>query len=149
MWCAILGIPALLIWGIIIPVIALIILIKWRRSLDKWSVQKHLLVLYQGLKHDRFYWELINTARKTILLSLPVFLSTESLNYKVLLATVVMIVMLMIQNKLEPYKADENNYLESNEIMTGSLTIFWAMIFEDRDNDQSTINFIVFLIGKC
>ena len=69
--------------------------------------------------------------------------------YKVLSATVVMIVMLRIQQKLEPYKADENNYLESNEIMTGTLTVFWAMIFEDRDNDQSTINFIVFLIGKC
>ena len=124
MWCAILGIPTLLIWGISTPIIALTALIKLRKWLDQWSVQKYLLVLYQGLKLDRFYWELINTARKTILLSLPVFLSTESLNYKVLSATVVMIVNLRIQQKLEPYKADENNSLEYNEILTGSLTIF-------------------------
>ena len=81
-------------------------------------------MLYQGLKLDRFYWELINTTRKSILLSLPVFLSTESLNYKVLSATLVMIINLRIQQKLEPYKADENNSLEYNEILTGSLTIF-------------------------
>ena len=87
-------------------------------------MQKYLLVIYQGLKYNRFYWELINTTRKIILLSLPVFLSTESLNYKVLSTTIVMIAMLRIQQKLEPYKAEENNSLEYNEIMTGCLTIF-------------------------
>ena len=147
-WWWLLGIPIILVWGIGMPVWALVILIKWRQSLDQWNVQKYMLVLYQGLKLDRFYWELINTARKTVLLSVPAFLSTESLNYKVLSATVIMVVMLRIQQRLEPYKADENNYLEYNEILTGTLTVFWAMIFQDRDNNQASINLVVFLICK-
>ena len=58
----------LLVWGIGAPIAALIVLLKYKKSLDTWNVQKYLLVLYQGLKLERFYWELINTTRKTLLL---------------------------------------------------------------------------------
>ena len=58
----------LLVWGIGAPIVALLVLLKYKKSLDTWNVQKYLLVLYQGLKSKRFYWELINTARKTLLL---------------------------------------------------------------------------------
>ena len=68
---------------------------------------------------NRFYWELINTVRKSILLCLPVLFSTSSINYKVLSATLVMIAILKMQNKLEPYIKDDNNDLEFSEIITG------------------------------
>ena len=67
-WCGLLGTTMLLIWGIGIPVSALITMIKLRKTLDTWDVQKYLLMLYQGLKLDRYYWELINTVRKCLLL---------------------------------------------------------------------------------
>ena len=67
-WCGLLGTTMILIWGIGIPVSALIIMVKLRKKLDSWDVQKYLLMLYQGLKLDRFYWELINTVRKCLLL---------------------------------------------------------------------------------
>ena len=54
-WCGLLGTSMVLIWGIGIPVSALVILIKLRKSLDTWEVQKYLLMLYQGLKLDRYY----------------------------------------------------------------------------------------------
>ena len=67
-WCAIAGVPMLFIWGIGAPILALAVMLKYKKSLNEWNVQKYLLVLYQGLKLERFYWELINTARKTLLL---------------------------------------------------------------------------------
>ena len=67
-WCAILGIPMILIWGLGIPISALIVMIRLRKSLDTWNVQKYLLMLYQGLKLECYYWELINSARKILLL---------------------------------------------------------------------------------
>ena len=57
-----------LIWGIGIPVSALITMVKVRKILNTWDVQKYLLMLYQGLKTDKFYWELVNTVRKSLLL---------------------------------------------------------------------------------
>ena len=67
-WCGLLGTTMILVWGIGIPVSALITMVKLRKKLDSWDVQKYLLMLYQGLKLDRFYWELINTVRKCLLL---------------------------------------------------------------------------------
>ena len=67
-WCAILGIPMILIWGLGIPITALIIMIRLRKILDTWNVQQYLLMLYQGLKLECYYWELINSARKILLL---------------------------------------------------------------------------------
>ena len=71
-------------------------------------------------------------------------MSTLSLNYKVLSATALMIGILRIQKKFEPYKTDSYNKLEFNEIVTGTLTIYATMIYQDEENNQPTIDFIVF-----
>ena len=138
----------LFIWGIGAPILALAVMLKYKKSLNEWNVQKYLLVLYQGLKLERFYWELINTARKTLLLWLPTLMSTLSLNYKVASAIILMIGVLRIQKKLEPYKTEANNKLEFNEIITGTFTIYATMIYQDEDNNQPMIDFIVFWLGK-
>ena len=111
-------------------------------------MQKYLLMLYQGLKVNRFYWELINTARKAMLLCLPAFMSTASLNYKVLSATSIMIVILRVQNDLEPYKDDSHNKLEFNEIITGAFTIYATLIFQNDEKNNSQIDLMIFLIGE-
>ena len=71
-------------------------------------------------------------------------MSTLSLNYKVASAIILMIGVLRIQKKLEPYKTDANNKLEFNEIITGTFTIYATMIYQDEDNNQPMIDFIVF-----
>ena len=148
LWSALLGIPNVVIWGIGIPVTALVLLIKYKNKLEQWEVQRYLLMLYQGLNKNRFYWELVNTLRKSLLLSISVFLSTVSLQYRALAATFLMIVFSRLQNKLSPYKLKENNRLESYEILTGSLTIFSSMVFEDEQNSVTAINMIIFILGN-
>ena len=55
---------------------------------------------------------------------------------------------LRIQEKLKPYNTDENNTLEKLEILTGTLTIFATLIFEDEENKQTTIQLITYWGGK-
>ena len=106
-------------------------------------------MLYQGLKIDRFYWEFINTTRKAVLLCLPAFMSTASLNYKVLSATTIMLIILRVQHDLEPYKDDTNNKLEFNEIITGAFTIYATLIFQnDDEKSNGQIDLLVFLVCK-
>ena len=142
------GIPNIVIWGIGIPAIGLILLIKYKSQLDTWAVQKYLLMLYQGLHSNRFYWEFVNTLRKSLLLTISVFMSTISLYYRSLFATILMIIFWRIQKRLQPYKLMTNNKLESFEILTGSMTIFSSMIFEDEENSVNLINLIVFILGN-
>ena len=59
-----------------------------------------------------------------------------------------MIIILRIQEKLKPYNIDEYNKLEKLEILTGTLTIFATLIFEDEENKQTTIQLITYWGGK-
>ena len=120
---------------------------KFRKSLDKWEIQKYLLMLYQGLKIDRFYWKFINTARKVILLCLPTSMFTVSLNYKILSATTIMLIILRVQHDLEPYKDDTNNKLEFNEIITGAFAIYATLIFQNEEKNRK-IELMIFLFCK-
>ena len=56
--------------------------------------------------------------------------------------------MLRIQEKLKPYNTDQYNKLENLEILTGTLTIFATLIFEDEENKQTTIQLITYWAGK-
>ena len=59
-----------------------------------------------------------------------------------------MTIILRIQEKLKPYKKDEYNDLENLEILTGTITIYAALIFEDEENKQTTIQLITYWGGK-
>ena len=59
-----------------------------------------------------------------------------------------MIIIFRIQQKLKPYSTDQNNELESLEILTGTLTIYATLIFEDEENKQTTIRSITYWTGK-
>ena len=56
--------------------------------------------------------------------------------------------MLRIQEKLKPYNTDQYNKLENLEIMTGTLTIYATLIFEDEENKQTTIQWMTYWGGK-
>lgn len=146
-WFMALGVPTTLIWGIGIPVGAMIFLLKYRNRLDTWEVQKYLLMLYQGLRHERYYWELINGTRKALLLCISSFLSTIAVSYRVLIATIVLVFILRLQQKFSPYKYRSFNYLEFYEILTGTFTIITTLIFEEKDKN-TTLNFLCFLACK-
>ena len=59
-----------------------------------------------------------------------------------------MIIILRIQQKFKPYSIHQNNELESLEILTGTLTIYATLIFEDEENKQTTIQSITYWTGK-
>ena len=105
-------------------------------------------MLYQGLNQDRFYWEFINTFRKSLLLSISVFLSASHLFYKVLTATIIMVIIRNLQYKLKPYKLKVNNSLELSEITTGAFTIFASVIFNEDDNNVVIVDRLLFILSK-
>ena len=71
-WWAMIALPILIIWAAGCPILVFIILFKNRKSLQEKYMQNYFLMLYQGLKDNVFYWELVNTLRKVILVSINV-----------------------------------------------------------------------------
>ena len=118
LWYALLGIPMVLIWGIIFPIWGFMIMKSNLMNLDKWEIQKYFLFLNIGLKQEVYFWEFVNTIRKLLLLTIPIILQTVSSNYKALLIIVLLVIMLRVHKSLKPYKKESYNDFEYDEITT-------------------------------
>ena len=128
------ALPILIIWVVGSPFIALAILYKNRKDLDHGFIKNYMLVLYQGLKPSAFYWEFINTLRKSLVLTVSVFMSTQSSYYQVLISVIILYGVYRLQLRLKPYKYEENNYLEQHAINSGTITILCGLIFAQSGN---------------
>ena len=96
--------PMIIVYVIGAPLAALIVLYKSRKNLDNPNVVKYILLLYQGLKHEVFYWELVNTWRKLILLWLYVFIPDNYNIMKALIGVFILFVWSIAQYRLKPFK---------------------------------------------
>ena len=100
------AIPMLVIYVIGVPFSAFWILYKNRYNLSKPSVLSYFLILYQGLKHEIYYWEIWNTLRKFILLSLHVFIPDDLKMLKALFGVFVLTFFSTLQLRIKPFKID-------------------------------------------
>ena len=121
------------------PLGAFILLFKYVR--EEGLTKQYFLILYQGLKANRFYWEFINTLRKVLILS--VFVLNNTL--KVVLSSIVLIVTARIQMILEPYKDERNNDIELLAVSSGIVTILANLIYTESDK-VDTLNLVTLLI---
>ena len=86
------------------PTVAFIILYKNRSRLDDPKVLRYIILLYQGLRHEVYYWELVNTLRKCFLLSLHVFIPDEFKIMKALVGVFIMFMIALLQARIRPFK---------------------------------------------
>ena len=99
-----LAVPMLLVYVIGAPLLAFFVLFKNRKNLDKPEIIKYILLLYQGLRHERYYWELVNTLRKCTLLGLQVFIPDSYTTVKALVGVLVLFICALMQARLNPFK---------------------------------------------
>ena len=146
-WCVFIGVPIIFLWSIGLPVAeAFAVLFKNRKSLHKLDVQRYLLMLYQGLKDNVFYWELINTTRKICMIAINALLSTFPLIYSAASAVVVLVFLMRVQLRLHPYKRDLNNRLEMEAMTTGTATLFCGVLFVSDTQDFAIITTMILIV---
>ena len=138
MWCFAIGFPILVIWVIFIPIFALILLTIYIKKGDDNKVKQYMLILYQGLKPNRYYWEFVNSLRKVLILMSFTLFVTFSLAYRIMIAIIILLITFRIQINLNPYKNDDYNSIEILALLTGTVTIFSGLIFTMDDEDQES-----------
>lgn len=121
-------------------------LFRHRKSLDETHVQRYLLILYQGLKNKVFYWELVNTIRKILMISVNVLMSTQPLIYSATTAVIILVILLRIQIRLQPYKLDYNNKLEIEAVITGTATLFAGVLFITENDEFAELVLVILMI---
>ena len=138
MWCFAIGFPILVIWVIFIPIFALILLTIYIKKGDDNKIKQYMLILYQGLKPNRYYWEFVNSLRKVLILMSFTLFVTFSLAYRIMIAIIILLITFRIQINLNPYKNDDYNSIEILALLTGTVTIFSGLIFTMDDEDQES-----------
>ena len=102
-----------------------------------------MLILYQGLKQDRYYWEFINSLRKVlILVSFSLFITFAPF-YRLMTSIIVLGITFRVQIYLSPYKEDKNTNIENLAILAGALTLYSGLVFTSENEQHSFLNAII------
>ncbi|CAI2376021.1 unnamed protein product [Moneuplotes crassus] len=128
-WCLYLAVPILLIWVVSIPLIGIYILYKAKKN-ENSQMLDYFLILCQGLKGNIYYWEFINTLRKTLLVICFLLPTTLKIGFSIL----IMGISERVENYLKPYKLPENNKIEILAIIAGILTLNVNLIYEQNES---------------
>ena len=64
------------------PVVGIVGLTWKRAQLRRKHFRMYFLILYQGMRSNRYYWEFVNVIRKIMLLMISVFIPQEIIFYK-------------------------------------------------------------------
>ncbi|CAI2368858.1 unnamed protein product [Moneuplotes crassus] len=137
-WLFVVSGPILIVWVVSLPLMALFLLYKNIKKETESKINQYFLILYQGLKKDKFYWEFINTTRKILILALFVLPTTM----KMLVSISILIFFARIQIFLQPYTDESNNSIEILAISAGIITIFSGLLYSQPDevNNLNTLS---------
>ena len=105
-----------------------------------------MLILYQGLKPNRYYWEFVNSLRKVLILISFSLLITSSPIYRIMVAIIILLATFRIQLHLHPYRNENYNNIEILALLTGSLTILSGLIFTSDEEQNTILNAIVLVV---
>ena len=136
-----LALPILIIWVIWAPVLALILLFKNIKKAKNNTIKQYFLILYQGLKPNRFYWEFVNTLRKFLIYAALLLPDT----LKIMCASAVLIISGRIQLRLKPYKEESNNEVELLAINTGTIAILSTLVYSEEEGAE-VFHYFAFLV---
>ena len=136
----------LIIYALGFPFAIFIILYRNRNNLNDPKVLSYFLLLYQGLRHERYYWELVNTFRKFALLSIQVFVTDEFKVIKSLLGSLILFLASVIQARQKPFKITAVSDLEHREMISSILTLYGGIIFVQEPNDLQFLSIVIFVM---
>ena len=93
----IVGLPMIMLWVLGIPMLGITFLTVKRKSIEHTKFKKNFLILYQGLKPNRYYWEFINALRKVIILIINVLIPSDMWTYRIMIAVIFLLMFLRVQ----------------------------------------------------
>jgi len=147
-----LGIPMFLFWVVGIPFFAWIILYRNRSLIQapvagtsavtrarKKIFESQMAFLYRGYKPTRYYWFLVEMARKVALVAISVFFP-GALYTQLLLASMLMFVSILAQIFAQPFENRIPGAVEFLSLGTSFMIFFLAnFLFVDTMNDDAKV----------
>ena len=143
------SLPALIVWGIGMPAIAIVLLRRNYVNNRLFEVRTLSIFgfLYNGYKFQNYYWEIIILYRKVLIVFVLVFLALVSIEVQALVALFIMMMSLVFHAKNLPFEKPHQNMLETQSIIAASITIYCGLYYLSNSlNEATKIIFFVLII---
>jgi predicted outer membrane repeat protein len=142
------AIPGIIIWGITVPLICLLFLIKNRRKLKDIEIRLKFGFLFNGYSAQYYYWEFVIISRKMFIICISVFLGSISVPVQALVAISVLITAFFLHLKHSPYEHKDLNEMERRSILVAMITIYCGLFYMSGglNNIAKIVFFSVILI---
>jgi hypothetical protein len=139
-WSLGLGLPAVLMWCIIVPVAMGVGLHLCRDRADSDSFREHFGFLYRTYKPERMWWEAVWAARTVLLTLISVFEFPMQRYFSVLALLLVFWASAALQNVFKPYefKALHRMHLVSTSCLAATTLGALAMFAYDVEESTAT-----------
>lgn len=132
------GLPLAALFGVGIPLLALVVLALRRKLLytDR-PTQRVLGLLYAGLRREKWFWESIVLARKSLLAAGAVLLQPLSLSMQVQFTMLFTLIALVVHSINRPYESEVVNMIETTSLLTVLLTMLAGLFFTSPVPDHN------------
>ncbi|CDW79374.1 UNKNOWN [Stylonychia lemnae] len=111
-WSYGVAMPAMIVWGLGIPLFASQLMYHERHKLDSLETKAKYGFLFRGYKKRFYYWESIVMYRKTLLIFISVFFVSFGVLVQAMIVMLLLIFGITTQMKLQPYQTEALNILE-------------------------------------
>ena len=143
-WTFGLGLPSLIIWAIILPVILFLRLRKYRFSLDEERIKSNFSFLYKGYKYKKYYWEFVIMLEKYLLITAITLGSINSAKLQAYLFCTVLVVAFCLQYKYKPYVNNPLNNFEKLSLICMVIICVSGIYFSSKT--ESSFERIIFIV---
>ena len=140
------GIPNIIIWGLVIPFILYQILKIYKYHLNEQSVQKRYSFIYKGYKTEKYFWEIIIMFRKFWLVLSAVFLGDISPMLQTLVCYTIIMIAAYYQIKHKPFNSEICNDLEMKSLIGSGIVILLGIYFIGVSETYEFFDYVAIII---
>ncbi|CAD8092349.1 unnamed protein product [Paramecium sonneborni] len=126
-WMYYFVLPAIIFFGLIIPVFIFIFLIINQNNLDEIKLRKHICYILNEYQSQSYFWEQIKQFKKALIIFIMTYFETQILLKASLLGLCLLIYQLLSANQ-KPFIIQKFNSLDLQSGQICSITIFLAAI---------------------
>jgi hypothetical protein len=103
-WTLSVALPSMIFWGLGIPLLALIYLYKLKNQIDDQKTRERWGFIFNGFKKNFYFWEIVISYRKILIIFISVFASSLGLITQALLFFLVILGFTLITIRFRPYQ---------------------------------------------
>jgi len=138
------GIPSLLVFGLLIPIIIFLKIYKNKPRHSELSFQAKYGYIYS--EYRIYYWEFIKMGEKILIVVIQEYYDSDN-RIKGMLAFICIFIYFFILIKVQPYEKAKINFLEEICSITCMFSIFLCLLIIDDEINYITVICYVALIG--